>query len=96
MVRKGNIYIHKESHTYKITEKQGRKNNQKHKHRRQHTWRIPITNKHDLTDVYKLTRAGCHKSYIGETGRSISIRYIQGTYTSIKYNREDSAPLRIF
>lgn len=37
--------------------------------------KIPITNKYDLTGVYKLTWAGYHNCYIGETGCSLSIRY---------------------
>lgn len=37
--------------------------------------KIPITNRYDVTGIYKLTWAGCRKSYIGETRCSLSIRY---------------------
>jgi hypothetical protein len=34
-----------------------------------------ITNKYEKTGIYKLTCAECNKAYIGQTGRTLEIRY---------------------
>lgn len=52
-------------------------------------------NKYDHTGIYELTCADSHKSYIGQTRRSLIIRY-KDHGRSIKKNREGSGSLRIF
>jgi hypothetical protein len=47
------------------------------------------TYKYDHTGIYKLTCADCQKSYIGQTGHSLIIRYKEHM-RSIKCIREDS------
>jgi hypothetical protein len=47
-------------------------------------------NAYDQGGIYKLTCQSCHKVYIGQTGRSLNIRYKEHI-RSIKYNKEDSA-----
>jgi hypothetical protein len=53
------------------------------------THTIGPTNKYDHTRIYKLTCAECHKSYKGQTGLSLNIRYKEHI-RNIEYNREDS------
>jgi hypothetical protein len=47
------------------------------------------TNKYEQTGIYKLTCAECNKAYIGQTGRTLEIRY-EEHIRSIMYNRDDS------
>jgi hypothetical protein len=47
------------------------------------------TNRYDHMGICKLTLADGCKSYIGQTGRSLNIRYNE-LIRSIKYNMEDS------
>jgi hypothetical protein len=47
------------------------------------------TNKYEQTGIYRLTCAECKTVYIGQTGRTLKIRYKEHI-CSIKYNREDS------
>jgi hypothetical protein len=47
------------------------------------------TNKYEQTGIYKLTCTECNKAYIGQTGRTLEIRYKEHI-RSIMYNRDDS------
>jgi hypothetical protein len=46
-------------------------------------------NKYEQTGIYKLTSAECKTVYIGQTGRTLKIRYKEHI-RSIMYNRDDS------
>jgi hypothetical protein len=46
-------------------------------------------NTYEQAGIYKLTCAECKQAYIGQTGRTIKLRYKEHV-RSIKYNREDS------
>jgi hypothetical protein len=48
-----------------------------------------ITNKYEQTGIYRLACAECKKVYIGQTGRTLKIKYKEHI-RSIKYNRDDS------
>jgi hypothetical protein len=53
-------------------------------------WERITNNTYEQTGIYKLTCAECKQVYIGQTGRTLKVRYKEHI-RSIKYNKEDSA-----